>query len=119
MSQPSPFDPSKPVRYRNGTDAIRILCTDAPGRYPIILIDAAGIPGRRTATGKYHSESLSGLDLVNIPQRIQRRVGWLNVYADIACFHFDRCGADAMAKGAEPRLACIPVDIDCEEGEGL
>ena len=55
--------------------------------------------------------------LINIPKRIQRTV-WLNVYAYGApVCHESREAAESVS--LQDRIACIPITIDCEEGEGL
>jgi len=58
------------------------------------------------------------LDLIEVKPRIQREV-WVNVYPGcVGPFIFD-CKEAADAQAGEPRIACVKVIIDCEEGEGL
>jgi hypothetical protein len=54
-------------------------------------------------------------DLVEVNPRIKRTL-WLNVYA-----REDRptTKKEADELAASTRLACVKVEIDCEEGEGL
>lgn len=47
----TPIDITKKYRYRNGKPA-RILCTDAPGRFPVISLDEDGDPWCHTETGE-------------------------------------------------------------------
>jgi hypothetical protein len=56
-------------------------------------------------------------NLIEVKPRIQRTV-WLNVYPDKNGDYSQlRNLADALA--TTDRLACVKVEIDCEEGEGL
>ena len=57
-------------------------------------------------------------DLIELKPRIQRTV-WANLYLDgrITLGHPSKEDADKCADRG--RLACVKVEIDCEEGEGL
>lgn len=55
-------------------------------------------------------------DLVEVKPRIQQTV-WLNVFPKTIATYFHRLDADTYAGSS--RLACVKVEIDCEEGEGL
>jgi hypothetical protein len=55
-------------------------------------------------------------DLVEVKPRIKRTV-WVNVYSNGFAGWLDRKTADANSSFT--RLACVKVEIDCEEGEGL
>lgn len=74
-------DFTKPIQTRGG-EKVRILCTDAPGDYPIVgLIGGNHVPETWTAKG-YHlnwDETPHVMDLVNIPET---KTFWLNVYPD-------------------------------------
>jgi hypothetical protein len=55
-------------------------------------------------------------NLIEVKPRIKRTV-WLNVYEDdVHRFHTKQEAEDGSYKC---RLACVTVEIDCEEGEGL
>jgi hypothetical protein len=56
------------------------------------------------------------IDLVEVKPRIKRTV-WVNVYSNGFAGWGDRETADANSSFT--RLACVKVDIDCEEGHGL
>lgn len=61
-------------------------------------------------------------DLIEVKPRIRRTV-WLNVYDDkfVGLYH-NRENADEDIKylpSSFNRLACVKVEIDVEEGEGL
>jgi hypothetical protein len=72
-----PFDPTKPVRTRDGRPA-RIMCTDAKSLYPIkALVET--YPGSETvysynAHGRSVASTGSPHDLVNTPERVVRYV---------------------------------------------
>jgi hypothetical protein len=55
-------------------------------------------------------------DLFEAKPRIQQTV-WVNVYSNGFAGWVDRKTADANSSFT--RLACVKVEIDCEEGEGL
>jgi hypothetical protein len=57
-------------------------------------------------------------DLIEVKPRIKRTV-WANLYIDgrITLGHPSKEDADKCADRG--RLACVKVEIDCEEGEGL
>jgi hypothetical protein len=64
-----------------------------------------------------HLISTGNYDLIEVKPRIQRTV-WLNVYEGITYGPYKtKCSADRMAGNG--RFACIEIEIDCEEGEGL
>ena len=55
-------------------------------------------------------------DLVEVKPRI-KRTAWVNVFPNATTMFLHRLDADTYAGFA--RLACVKVEIDCEEGEGL
>lgn len=126
------FDPNKPVQTRDGRK-VRILCTDRrlDCREPIIGLVDDGNNGETLRTwwadGSHYKAHYgpNGVDLINIPERIQRTT-WVNVYKrrhgeglGLGGFHSSQ--SDALAQGGNRPdcLACIPIEIDCEVGEGL
>lgn len=115
-----PFDPTKPVKTRDGRPA-RIICTDARNRvYPVIALvvtDGNERPEMFTHRGKFY-EGLAGndpKDLINIPVK---REGWINIFPNltfppnvVACTShaFDsEKEADDHATG--DRVACIRIE---------
>lgn len=72
----TPTDLTKPVRTRSGLD-VRILCTDAPGKYCVEgrFTDKYGNenPAAWTAEGRFWSSGAEdGMDLVNVPETTKR-----------------------------------------------
>jgi hypothetical protein len=55
-------------------------------------------------------------DLIEVKPRIKRTM-WVNVFPHTTAMFSHKLDADAYAGSA--RLACVKVEIDCEEGEGL
>lgn len=113
-----PIDWTKPVRTKDGR-AVRVLCTDGPGSYPVAGYIAGDTnPRSWTLDGYFHINARDiTLDLENAPQRIQREY-WVNVYKDRLGSH---CATQAIAEDVRENgcIACVKITIDCEEGEGL
>ena len=115
------FDPTKPVRTRDGKPA-RIIATDLKSDHPIVAAvkDKNGDEYHYgyTKNGHWIDDSYEGaIDLVNIPEKHEL---WVNVYD--SCFggfnlkpHATREAADNNAR--EARIACLHLTF--EEGEGL
>jgi len=121
------FDITKPVQTRNGLK-VRILCTDRAGDFPVVGLVKDGQTESTQSwrlNGRFTTSNVvdHSWDLVNVPVRIQRTV-WLNIYDSASerpspmVLHFCREAADAVTS-ASMRKACIPVNIDVEEGQGL
>ena len=55
-------------------------------------------------------------DLIEVKPRIQRTM-WVNVCPNATTMFLHKLDADAYASSA--RLACVKIEIDVEEGEGL
>lgn len=112
---------SKDKEYRLDSRDIehRIYATDGYGTFPVhgaVRYPHGWEPAMWTAEGR----GKNCPDLIEVKPRIKRTV-WLNVYADGISppvgSGMTREDADRLAGTA--RVACIPVEIDCEEGEGL
>ena len=112
-----PIDWTKPVRTKDGR-AVRVLCTDGPGDYPVIgIVDDTPVPQTWTLDGCFWAKEFSECYLENAPQRIKKTL-WMNIFNDGS---FDLFGAkeDADADRGDRVFACVKIAIDCEEGEGL
>ena len=114
------FDPTKPVQTVSG-EPVTILTHEREGQFPIVaLVGAAQDVVTYTSNGWYYlTGAPSGKDLVNVPQKHKLRV-WVNIYpGDLwrpGC-HFSKEIADNRA--SVHRVACICLDLEYEEGEGL
>ena len=104
---------------------VRIYATDAGGLFPVhgaIFNDGIWNGMKWTEEGKTHVFNPSFMvntvdDLIEVKPRIKRTV-WLNVYDnEVISIFVVKEKADSMA--LEGRIACVKVEIDCEEGEGL
>lgn len=113
------IDFTKPVQTRDG-QPVTILTTErASSTYPVVgllkdeIIHIFTDEGRFNCSGHDHK-----MDLMNVPVRHTREV-WLNVYpGNIGIVaHETRAIADEYT--SSKRIACIPVTIEFEEGEGL
>jgi len=113
------IDINKTYRTRDGRQ-VRIYSTDGGGIYPIhgAILDKV-LPGWFLATWDINGYSLRGnkefADLIEVQPRIKRTV-WLNIYKGEG---HPTTKEEADRQAAKTRIACIKVEIDCEEGHGL
>lgn len=120
------IDPKKQYKTRDGRE-VRIYAVDGGGRLPV-----HGAASRDGKTWVQESWSIGGewapddlaatpMDLIEVRPRIQRKV-WVNVYRGRETIgmtiHDERDEADDYVDH-EPRIACVEIDIDVEEGHGL
>jgi hypothetical protein len=118
------IDINKTYRTRDGRE-VRIYATDGIGHQSVhgAYRDVNGAwsmwlwSKEGVGTVLYAEESV--IDLIEVKPRIQRTM-WVNVYPRLSCTganHSNKKDADQNA--ACNRIACVKVEIDCEEGEGL
>lgn len=107
----------KQYRTRNGRE-VRIYATDHEGGYSV-----QGAYKSEAGGWWSHSWIINGkdpcdddFDLIEVKPRIKREF-WVNVYPQDYSTANTRQLADAYP--CNDRLACVKVEIDCEEGEGL
>lgn len=103
-----------------GGKQVRIYATDAGGLFPVhgaILCDGLWIGMKWTCDGHTHftqnNAHISMDDLAEVKPRHKRTV-WLHVFKDSVV-----CATDIAYYNITNRIACIKVDLDFEEGEGL
>ena len=114
------IDKNRTYKTRDGRE-VRIYATDGRDFYPVHGAINQGDGWQHncwTRTGKHSLSSTcgEGSDLIEVRPRIKRTV-WLNVYpANEYSAYENRHEADEMSYD---RLACVRVEIDCEEGHGL
>ncbi len=116
------FDPTKPVRTRDGKPA-RILCTDARGDLPIVAL--VGAPGeseyvqRFTKDGCAYRNVPLPHDLINVPEKRTLDI-WVNIYSDeddiATCFP-----SVALARkwAHRDRVSCVHIVHEYVVGEGM
>lgn len=112
------IDKTKQYKTRSGLP-VRIYATDSGGNYPVhgaILKNGRWVQHSWTSEGKRLTRGTCSSDLIEVKPRIQKTM-WLNVYNYMCKGHVSREEADRIA--APNRRACIQIEIDCEEGEGL
>ena len=113
------IDINKKYRTRDGRE-VRIYAMDGGGGYPVHGTIFSKELGWMLATWSVDGCALNDInhlaDLVEVKPRIQR-TAWVNVFPNATTMFLHRLDADAYAGFA--RLACVKVEIDVEEGEGL
>ncbi len=113
------IDKDKTYRTRDGR-AVRIYATDGGcGRSVHGAVNCAGVWVSTTwrEDGRFFTYMGDEADLIEVKPRIKRTV-WLNVSrGHVGCYYDSKEHADLnKTLGA---IACVKVEIDCEEGEGL
>ena len=124
----------KTYRTRDGRE-VRIYATDGVGSCAIhgavLSEEVKGVrsnqPGKEWCVTVWSPEGKHiavHFDLIEVKPRHKRTV-WLNVYGEHISVHEEKYHADASITinswvgGTLDRIACIKVDLDFEEGEGL
>lgn len=112
----------KKYRTRVGRE-VRLYVTDCPGDYPVhgAVKNTNGnwCVKSWTKDGRWLDSVVSEItddDLIEVKQRHKRTV-WVNVYDGYVGIHRSKDRADNERYG--DCLACIKLDLDFEEGEGL
>jgi hypothetical protein len=113
------IDINKQYRTRDGLE-VRIYATDGRGIYPVhgaVKVEDGWIPYSWKKVGVEGVNNAR--DLIEIRPRHKRTV-WVNVYEQSTSIWDSKEHADSRAARAScDRIACIKVDLDFEEGEGL
>lgn len=121
----APITLTKKYRLRNGWEA-EPLATDMGGDSPVMgrVKDPrqGWIPFWWGADGSHLSVAHNNYDLIEVPARV-RIDGFVNVYRGQDgnhAVHWFPTKAEAMeARRFGAPIACIPISLDFEEGEGL
>ena len=111
------IDINKKYRTRDGRE-VRIYATDGRAMYPIhgAILQEHGWQQSCWAVDGLHSISSSGNhsgDLIEVRPRHKRTV-WLHVFKNGSV-----CATEETFHVPAGRIACIKVELDFEEGEGL
>jgi hypothetical protein len=118
------IDKNKKYRTRDGRE-VRIYATDGGGPQPVHgavsglnFWSTANWSKNGSYTVVYGQEHDN--DLIEVRPRHKRTV-WLNVHVNRSVIaHNSREEADNLfCKDVAPRIACIKVELDFEEGQGL
>ena len=116
------IDINKQYRTRDGRE-VRIYATDGTDDQSI---HGAVKDGNGWTIAAWYSDGVHARsnrngprDLIEVRHRHTLPL-WLNIYPDgVVCYWSTKREADAMADGGNKRIACIKVELDFEEGEGL
>jgi len=117
------IDKSKIYRTRDGRE-VRIYATDGGGGTAIhgAIKECSGRWRQESwwSNGQLISSSQSDSDLIEVRPRHKRTV-WLNVHVNRSVIAHDlKEEADKLfCKDVAPRIACIKVELDFAEGDGL
>jgi len=115
------IDINKTYRTRDGRE-VRIYATDGGGRNPIhgsIKDEDGWIFQVWPKSGRYINEDEDyRIDLIEVRPRHKRTV-WLNVYGGDWDAYTAESKKDADKNASDDRIACIKVELDFQEGEGL
>jgi len=113
------IDINKLYRTRDGRE-VRIYAVDGGGYWPIHGAMQLSCSGWAPASWDNHGNACNSFhrdDLIEVRPRHKRTV-WLNVYGrldDVTAYN-DKWKAD---QSVSPRIACVKVELDFAEGEGL
>lgn len=117
------IDKSKTYKTRDGRE-VRIYATDGEGPFPVhgaIRLPTFWCPASWNENGLYKTGGieLHDYDLIEVKPRHKRTV-WLNVYDNEVIHGGWKTKDDAEQYRHNIHcIACIKVDLDFEEGEGL
>ena len=122
MAEPNKITLEGEYQTRDGRP-VRVLCVDAYDtvRRAIVLVRdlSVEVPYRYTIDGRCIGYTCDdSLDLIPVPKRHKRTV-WVNLYPGEreSGIHDNRQVADSCAN--RERIACLKLDLDFVEGEGL
>jgi hypothetical protein len=113
------IDINKKYRTRDGLE-VRIYATDGTYPYPVhgaIRWSRGWVDKAWNNEGVAEGRALGDCNLVEVKPRHKRTV-WINVYPNGQCSMWeDKHYADKLRDSSA--IACIKVELDSEEGEGL
>lgn len=113
------IDIKKQYRTRDGRE-VRIYATDGQDEWPIhgaVLTEHGWSSDCWKKNGSALTDAPYDDDLIEVRPR-HKRVVWVNVYPSGHGCHYDNV-TDANCNAGIGRIACLRVELDFEEGEGL
>lgn len=115
------IDKSKTYRTRDGRE-VRIYATDGDGPFPVhgAIKNVWWDTETWTKEGAVDAYLGRSGDLIEVRPRHKRTV-WVNVHPHTAKLYGSKEFADIEAQSfsCKDRIACLRVELDFEEGEGL
>jgi hypothetical protein len=111
------IDINKTYRTRDGRE-VRIYAVDGLDTHSVhgaIYVTGGWLSCTWRKDGRFFADIDQEADLIEVKPRIQRTV-WLNIYERE---DRPRTKKEADEHAFDTRLACVKVEIDCEEGHGL
>ena len=114
------IDKNRTYRTRDGRE-VRIYATDGQEDWPIhgaTLQSFGWSSDCWTKDGSTLTNMPHAHDLIEVRPRHKRTV-WLNVYRDDWDAYTAASKEDADENASDDRIACIKVELDFAEGEGL
>jgi hypothetical protein len=113
------IDINKKYRTRAGAE-VRIYALDGEEPRPVhgAIKSPTGWVVSHWPQDGVQSDFEGSNDLVEVKPRIKRTV-WLNVYTGGVSIWMHSSKEEADLHAEPKRHACVKVEIDCEEGEGL
>ena len=92
------------ARCGNPTEAVRVVCVDAPGNWPVLAVTNEGVVTRHRQNGEYllGNENYA-MDLVPLAEPLLER--WANIYEGSTVFHHTKASAEKGAGTATLRTA--------------
>ena len=113
-------NPSRKIITRSGRKIKRVLCTDARGPYPVIVLMErpdviADEAHSYTKDGKFCSGETHPFDLFFAPEKHE---GWVNIYSDLGLgIRYCKCVFDSEEEALRNRdpKAVATVKIEWEE----
>lgn len=115
------LDLTKPLQTRDGRPVRVYSCK---GNYldsihGAIFENCSWVSHDWNQSGNTHCGEISHHDLINVPPKRFRYERWANVFKTGAIYFYHSSEAAAAPEAGSPRIACVKVIIEGEEGEGL
>jgi hypothetical protein len=116
------IDINKKYRTKSGLEVVLYTTDGLNKKFPVVgeirFENGDAYAAMWDSVGRKFGTIDSGMELVEVKPRIKRTV-WVNLYTtqQSDCVHPSKEEADHRASNG--RRACVKVEIDCEEREGL
>jgi len=116
------IDINKTYQTESGLEVVLYTTEGMDKTFPIVgeikFADGSTVLTKWTIYGQVNGAYTKVCCLVEVRPRIKRTV-WVNVYPSQAADVVHPSREVACREAVADRVACVKVEIDCEEGEGL